>query len=107
MSKLSMRRPPEPVNEHIAWLARVGLSQVMTDHDLLLLYRATRQAIITTCSFDSSASVDERRAAFLEHSATLALIETRFPGISFVHSTAEWHLQQAIDETLPDQPAVR
>lgn len=79
----------------------------MTDQDLLLRYHTTRDALVATCGLESQCSPDERRAAMQQHSETMALIEARFPGISFPHSTAEWHLQQAINETLPDQPAVR
>jgi hypothetical protein len=90
------------VNEHVL-LRRgdTGYLTLMTDQDLLDRYRATREAMITTCSHDSAASNDERRAAAEQHNETLALIEARFPGILFPHSTAEWHLQQAIAESQP------
>ena len=92
-----------PVNEHVAPLRALGLSQAMTDHDLLLRYRATREAMLTTCGHDSSASDDERYAAAQQHAETLVLVEARFPGIKFPHSTAEWHLQQAIAESQPSE----
>ena len=70
----------------------------MTDQELLLRYRTTREGLLTICGHASSCSQDERHEAMRQHAETLELIEARFPDIKFTHSTAEWHLQQAIDE---------
>lgn len=74
----------------------------MTDQELLALFRATREAALTALAFGSTAAKPERLAALHQHHATMELIEARFPGINFTHSTAEWHLQHAIGEEPDD-----
>jgi hypothetical protein len=101
MSKLCAFADP-PVNEHVADGGQPGYLRPMADHDLLLRYRTTRQAMVTVCGHDSSCSSEERRAAMRQHAETLELIEARFPDIKFAHSTGEWHLQQAIDAVAGD-----
>ena len=66
--------------------------QHMTDTDLLERYQQTRQAL-----FDTAPAA--WRAAWDTHHETLRMVEARFPGIQHSHSTAEWHLRQAIETT--------
>lgn len=59
---------------------------------LLERYRQTRIAMLAAMGFDSQASHDERLTALRDHHETLRLIEDQHPGITYTHSTAEWHL---------------
>jgi len=70
----------------------------MADAALLLRYRETRTNLLLTCGYNSTGDKTERQAAVRRHLESLGLVEARFPGIKFVHSLAEYCLQQAIDQ---------
>ena len=51
----------------------------MTNQELMDRYDRTRTALLT----------DSTREAMLEHAETLRMIQERFPGIKYAHSTGE------------------
>ena len=86
--------------------AHAERQQHMTDDELLFSrYQQTRVAVLDACGPDSVATPAERKATIRTHHETLRLVEQRFPGIQYSHSTAEWHLRQAIETAVDLAPA--